>query len=50
MTVSKVRSFTSDEARRIGEQIGVIWLQSAFDVGNCGSGWWSNSSTGYVTT
>ena len=32
MTVSKVRSFTSDEARRIGEQIGVIWLQSAFDV------------------
>ena len=32
MTGSRVRTFTTREARRIGEQIGVIWLQSAFDV------------------
>lgn len=32
MTGSSLRSFTTDEARRIGSQIGVVWLQSAFDV------------------
>jgi hypothetical protein len=32
MTGSRVRSFTTDEARRIGEQIGVDWSQAAFDV------------------
>lgn len=32
MTGSKVRNFTTDEVRRIGGQIGVIWSQSAFDV------------------
>ena len=32
MTGSSLRSFTTDEARRIGAQIGVVWLQSAFDV------------------
>ena len=32
MTGSRVRTFTSDAARHIGEQIGVLWLQSAFDV------------------
>ena len=29
MTGSRVRSFTTDEARRIGEQIGVDWSQAA---------------------
>ena len=32
MTGSRVRTFTTADARRIGMQIGVIWLQSAFDV------------------
>jgi hypothetical protein len=32
MTGSRVGSFTTDEARRIGEQIGVDWSQAAFDV------------------
>lgn len=32
MTGSHGRSFTTDEARRVGEQIGVDWSQAAFDV------------------
>ena len=32
MTGSRLRTFTTDEARRIGEQIGVVWSQAAFDV------------------
>ena len=32
MTGGRARNFTADEARRIGEQIGVDWSQAAFDV------------------
>ena len=32
MTSSRERNFTTDEARRIGEQIGGDWSQTAFDV------------------
>jgi Protein of unknown function (DUF5661) len=31
-TMSGRTSFTAEEARRIGEQLGVDWLQSPFDV------------------
>ena len=32
MSSSRARSFTTDEARRIGEQIGVDWSQAPFNV------------------
>jgi len=32
MSGSRARSFTTGEARRIGEQIGVDWSQASFDV------------------
>ncbi len=32
MSGSRERTFTTDDARRIGEQIGVDWSQAPFDV------------------
>ena len=41
-------SFTSDEARGIGETIGIDWALAPFDVESFGWGWtwsWNTGST-----
>jgi hypothetical protein len=42
-------SFTTDEARTIGAEIGIDWETAPFDVEQFGWGWTSSSSTGSTT-
>ena len=44
------KSFTTEEARRVGEQIGVDWDPAPFDVEQFRRGWTSSSSTASTTS
>ena len=41
--------FSEDEARRIGEQIGIDWSTAPFDVHQFAAAWTSSSSTAFTT-
>ena len=43
------KSFTVEEASRIGEEIGIVWLSSPFDVEQFRTAWTSSWSMGSTT-
>ena len=48
-STGKRPGFSTEDARRVGEAIGIDWDESPFDVEQFRKGWTSSSSTGFTT-